>query len=93
MNNWLGSIFLALKNIHTKGLLGQLHLGLEGVTEVDIDPKGKFVFFKITLSNNKDNYAYYAYLLIANIPELLSVQELPYFLDDKLKIFPRLISN
>ena len=93
MNNWLGSIFLSPKNIHTKGLLGQLHLGLEGVTEVDTDPKGRFVFFKITLSNNRDNYAYYAYLLVSNIPELLSVQELPHFLDDKLKIFPQLISN
>ena len=71
----------------------KLIVGLEGVTEVDTDPKARFVFFKITLSNNKDNYTYYAYLLIANIPELLSVQELPYFLDDKLKIFPRLISN
>ena len=34
-------------------MLGQLHPGLEGVTEVDTDPKGRFVSFKITLSNNR----------------------------------------
>ena len=53
INNWLGPIFLSPRNIHTKGLLGQLHPGLEGVTEVDTDPKGRFVSFKITLSNNR----------------------------------------
>ena len=34
-------------------MLGQLHPGLAGVTEVDTDPKGRFVSFKITLSNNR----------------------------------------
>ena len=34
-------------------MLSQLHPGLEGVTEVDTDPKGRFVSFKVTLSNNK----------------------------------------
>ena len=34
-------------------MLGQLHPGLEGVTEVDTDPKGRFVSFKVTLSNNR----------------------------------------
>ena len=53
INNWLGPIFLSPRNIHTKGLLGQLHPGLEGVTEVDTDPKERFVSFKITLSNNR----------------------------------------
>ena len=42
INNWLGPIFLSPKNIHTKGLLGQLHPGLEGVTEVETDSKGRF---------------------------------------------------
>ena len=32
-------------------MLGQLHL--EGVAEVDTDLKGKFMFFKVTLSNNR----------------------------------------
>ena len=31
--------------------------------------------------------------MVANIPELLSGQELPHFLDDKLKIFPQLFSK
>ena len=53
INNWSGPIFLSLRDIHTKGLLGQLHPGLEGVTEVDTDPQGRFVSFQITLSNNR----------------------------------------
>ena len=53
INNWSGPIFLSLRDIYTKGLLGQLHPGLEGVTEVDTDPQGRFVSFQITLSNNR----------------------------------------
>ena len=53
INNWLGPIFLFPRNIHTKGLFGQFHPDLEGVTEVDTDPKGAFVSFKITLSNSR----------------------------------------
>ena len=52
-NNWLGLIFLSPRSSHTKGFIARLHLGLEGVTEVDTDPKGRFVSFKVTLSNNK----------------------------------------
>ena len=52
-NNWLGPIFLSPGSSHTKGFIAQLHPGLEGVTEVDIDPKGRFVSFKVTLSNNR----------------------------------------
>ena len=50
-NNWLKSIFLSPGDIHTKGMLFLLHLGLEGITEVDTDPKGRFVSFKVTTSN------------------------------------------
>ena len=32
-------------------MLFLLHLGLEGVTEVDTDPKQGFVSFKVTTSN------------------------------------------
>ena len=32
-------------------MLFLLHLGLEGVTEVSTDPKGRFVSFKVTSSN------------------------------------------
>ena len=52
-NNWLGPIFLFPGSIHTKGLIAQLHPGLEGVTEVKTDSKGRFVSFKVTLSNNR----------------------------------------
>ena len=33
-------------------MLFLLYLGLEGITEVDTDPKGRFVFFKVTPSND-----------------------------------------
>ena len=51
-NNWVGAIFFFPGDSHTKGLLVLLHLGLEGVTEVDTDPKGRFVSFKVTPSND-----------------------------------------
>ena len=43
-NNWLGVIFFS------PGVVTQwhLHLGLEGVTMVDTDPKRRFMFFKFT---------------------------------------------
>ena len=50
-NNWLGPIFFSPGDTHTKGMLFLLHLGLEGVTEVDNDPKERFVSFKVTTSN------------------------------------------
>ena len=52
-NNCLGPIFLSPGSIHTKGLTAQLHPGLEGVTEVDTDPKRRIVSSKATLSNNR----------------------------------------
>ena len=52
-NKWLGAIFFSLRDNYTKGLLALLHLGLGGVTEVDTDPKGRFVSFKVTPSNNR----------------------------------------
>ena len=52
-NNWLGPIFLSPGSSHTKGLISQLHPGVEVVTEVDTDPKGRFVSFKVNLSNNR----------------------------------------
>ena len=49
-NKWLGPIFLSPGRSHTKGLIAQLPPGLEGVTEVDTDPKERLAFFKVTLS-------------------------------------------
>ena len=47
-NNWLGHIFFTHGDSLTKVLLVLLHPGLEGVTEVDTDPKWGFTSFKIT---------------------------------------------
>ena len=44
-NNWLGNNFSLLADSHTKDLLFLLHPGLESVTEVDTDPKQRFVSF------------------------------------------------
>ena len=51
-NNWLSTIFFSPGDSPTKGLLVLLHLCLEGVTEVVTDPKGRFVSFKVTPSND-----------------------------------------
>ena len=45
--------FISLGDSLTEGLLALLHLSLEGVTEVDTDPKGRFVLFKVTPSNDR----------------------------------------
>ena len=47
----MGAIFFSPGDTHTNGMLFLLHLGLEGVTEVDTDPKERFVSFKVTTSN------------------------------------------
>ena len=41
-------LFVSPGDIPTKGLLVLLHLDLKGITEVDTNPKGGFVFFKVT---------------------------------------------
>ena len=51
-NNWLGPIFFLLEIVTQKQFV-LLCLGLEGVTVVEIDPKGRFVYFKVTLSNDR----------------------------------------
>ena len=52
-NNWSGPIFLSPGSSHINGFIAQFHPGLEGVTEVDTDPKERIVSFKVTLSNNR----------------------------------------
>ena len=44
----LGPIFFSPRDSLTKGLLVLLHPSLEGITEVDTDPKGGLVSFKVT---------------------------------------------
>ena len=43
----MGPIFFSPGDSHTKGLLVLLHPGLESVTEVDTDPKGRFLSSKV----------------------------------------------
>ena len=49
----LGPIIFSTGDSHTKGMIFLLHPGLEGITEVDTDPKGRFVSFKVTPSNDR----------------------------------------
>ena len=48
--DWFPSFFL-LEILIQKECFFPLHLGLKGVTEVDTDPKERFVSFKVTASN------------------------------------------
>ena len=50
ITDWASS-FISPGVSHTKGMLFLLLLSLDGVIEVDTDPKGKFVSFKVTTSN------------------------------------------
>ena len=52
-NNLLGPHFFFPGDSHTKGLISFLNSGLEGVTEVDTDPKRGFVSFKVTPSSDR----------------------------------------
>ena len=49
----MGPIFFSPGESHTKGLLILLHPDLEGVTEVDIDPKRRFVSVNVTPFNDR----------------------------------------
>ena len=46
-NNWLSFLFFAPGDSHTKRLLDLLHLGLEGIADVDTDSKGMFYPSKV----------------------------------------------
>ena len=49
----MDSIFFFPGDGHTKEMLFLLHLGLEGITEVDTDPKGRFAVLKVTPSYDR----------------------------------------
>ena len=49
----MGTIFFSPGDSRTKGLVALLHLGPEGITEVKTDPKGRFMSFKATPSNDR----------------------------------------
>ena len=44
-------MFFSPGDNHTQEMLFVLCLGLEGITEVDTDPEGRFMSFKVTSSN------------------------------------------
>ena len=52
-NNWLGLIFFSPGDSHTEELLALLDPDLEGVNEVDTDPKGRSVSFKVPPFNDR----------------------------------------
>ena len=52
-NNWLRPIFCSPGDTFTKGLLLLLHAGFNDVTDVDIDPKGRLLSFKVTPSKDR----------------------------------------
>ena len=52
-NNWLGPIFFAPGDTFSKGMLDLLHPVFDDVTDVDTDPKRRFVSFKVTPSNDR----------------------------------------
>ena len=46
-NNWLGPIFFSPGNTFSKGMLILFHPGFANVTEVNTNPKERFVSFKV----------------------------------------------
>ena len=52
-NNWLGPLFFSPGDTFSKRMLVLLHPGFDDVTEVDIDPKGRFVSFKVAPLNDR----------------------------------------
>ena len=57
-NNWLGPIFYAPGNTSSKGILVLLHPGFNHVSDIDIDPKGRFVSFKVAPSFSFDIWVF-----------------------------------
>ena len=49
----MGPIFFAPCDTFSKGILILLHPGFDDVTDVDTDPKGRFVSFKVVPSNDR----------------------------------------
>ena len=52
-NNWLGPIFFAPGDTFWKGMIILLLSDFDDVTDVDTDPKGRFVSFKVTPSYDR----------------------------------------
>ena len=57
-NDWLDPNFFSPGDSSRKGFLALLHLNLESVTEVETDPKRRFLSFKITPSKDRVLHVY-----------------------------------
>ena len=52
-NNWLGPVLISPGDTFSKGLLVLLHPGFPDVTEIDLDPNGRFISFKVAPSDDR----------------------------------------
>ena len=52
-NNWLGPILFSPGDTFSKGIPILLHPGFSDVTEVDSDPEGRFISFKVAPSDDR----------------------------------------
>ena len=52
-NNWLGPIFYSPCNTFTKGMLVLLHPSFDYVSDIETDPRGRFVSFKVAPSDDR----------------------------------------
>ena len=52
-NNWLGPVLISPGDTFAKGILILLHPGFPDVTEVDSDPNGRFISFKVAFSDDR----------------------------------------
>ena len=52
-DNWLGPIFYSPGDTSSKGTLALLHPGFDHVSDIDTDPKERFVPFKVAHSNDR----------------------------------------
>ena len=52
-NNWLGPILISYGDTFSKGILILLHPGFSDISEVDSDPNGRFISFKVAPSDDR----------------------------------------
>ena len=79
----LGLIFFSPGDTYTRRMFFLLHLGLEGVTEVDTDPRDRFVSFKVTTSNESSVYAPSGYSTIEQLAKWYFFEGLEKYMQNK----------
>ena len=86
-NNWLGPILISPGHTFSKGILILLHPGFPDVTEVDSDPNGRFISFKVAPSDDRV-LCVYAPSGHSNREQLIRkrfFEELSNYIDNKFK--------